>query len=316
MKRLRNVKSLVKTFDIDTDSEANEVVLAELLQAQAEHLDSQKLSQPRNVSRESFWVRSPRLGWTCSLAAVLIAMIAALACFDLAGQVANLKHDLDLARRDVDLVQRDMAMAQQEAAVAPTDNSATINLYLKEHRDVITRHASFNAGAPRPTQMRVSQHDILYYEFLDDGPEYMRPGIIVRGPPSQREIGSPEAPVISNGHTLTLSEAQETAGFALQAPSRLHPCYELDQIRRIDGRDALQLLYTDGIHSVSLFEQSLDGQRGLSRQDFREYAVYRNTEQTGGTILAWRDDALSYVLIGNTEMAQLMNMAQSISAGR
>ncbi len=95
-----------------------------------------------------------------------------------------------------------------------------------------------------------------------------------------------------------------------------HPGYSLDQIRRIEGRDALQLLYTDGINSVSLFEQSLDGPRGLSRQDFREYAVYRNIEQAGGTILAWKDDALSYVLIGNAEMSQLMNMAQSISVGK
>jgi hypothetical protein len=164
--------------------------------------------------------------------------------------------------------------------------------------------------------MRVSQRDILYYEFLDDGPEYMRPGIIVRGHLSQREIGSPEAPVISNGHTLTLSEARKAADFELQALPRLHPGYSLDQIRRIEGRDALQLLYTDGINSVSLFEQSLDGQRGLSRQDFREYAVYRNKEQAAGTILAWRDDVRSYVLIGNTEMSQLMDMAQSISAGK
>jgi hypothetical protein len=65
-----------------------------------------------------------------------------------------------------------------------------------------------------------------------------------------------------------------------------------------------------------LFEQPLDGRRGLSRQDFREYAVYRNTEQVGGTILAWRDDVLSYVLIGNVEMSNLMDMAQSISAGK
>ena len=141
--------------------------------------------------------------------------------------------------------------------------------------------------------MRVSQDDILYYEFFDDDPEYMRPGIIVRGPSSQREIGSSEAPVISNGHTLTLSEARETAGFELQARARLHPGYSLDQIRRIEGRDALQLLYTDGINSVSLFEQPLDGQRGLEPKDFREYAVYRNTEQAGGTILAWKDDARS-----------------------
>ncbi len=189
-------------------------------------------------------------------------------------------------------------------------------MYLKEHRDVVARHVSMSPAAPQPAQMRVSWHDILYYEFLDDGPEYMHPGIIVRGPSSPRQISSPETPVISNGHAMTLSEARETADFDLQAPPWLDPGYTLDKIRRIEGRDALQLLYTDGINSVSLFEQSLDGRRGLSRQDLREYAVYRNTEQAGGTILAWRDDALSYVLIGNTELSQLMNMAQSISAGK
>jgi len=165
-------------------------------------------------------------------------------------------------------------------------------------------------------QMRVNQEDILYYELLDDQPEYMRPGIIVRGPSSLRQISSSESPVISNGHSLTLSEARKTAGFELQAPPWLDPGYRLDQARRIEGRDALQLLYTDGINSVSLFEQSLDGQRGLSRQDLREYAVYRNTGQAAGTILAWKDDVLSYVLIGNAEMSQLLNMAQSISAGK
>jgi len=88
----------------------------------------------------------------------------------------------------------------------------------------------------------------------------------------------------------------------------------LDQIRRIEGRDALHLLYTDGINTVSLFEQPLEGQRGLAPHDFREYAVYRNKGQAGGAILAWRDDTVSYVLVGNAEMSQLMDMAQSINA--
>ena len=60
----------------------------------------------------------------------------------------------------------------------------------------------------------------------------------------------------------------------------------------------------------------MDGQRGLSHRDFREYAVYNNTEQEEVTILTWRDSALSYVLISNTELSQLMNMAQSINAAK
>jgi hypothetical protein len=263
----------------------------------------------KRAGNEGLEVGFRRWAWAAGLAAGLLIVVSGLGCFVLSGKVTDLKHELKLARRDI-------ALAQQEIAMAPTDNSATINLYLKEHRDVIARHASFSPGASQPVQMRVSQDDILYYEFFDEGPDYMRPGIIVRGPSSQPEIGSPGTPVISNGHSLTLSEARKTVNFELHAPPWLDPGYRLDQTRRIEGRDALQLLYTDGINSVSLFEQSLDGQRGLSRQDFREYAVYRNTQQAGGTILAWKDDALAYVLIGNADMSQLMNMAQSISAGK
>jgi hypothetical protein len=195
------------------------------------------------------------------------------------------------------------------------DDSATINFYLREHQDVVARTASLNLSPPQPARMRVSRHDILYYEFLDERPEFMRPGIILRGPSSERKVIPPEAPAISNGHTLTLSEARKSVNFDLVSPPRLHPGYMLDKIRSIEGRDALHLLYTDGINTVSLFEQPLDGERGLGPQDFREYAVYRNKGQAGGAILAWRDNTLSYVLIGNAEMSQLMDMAQSISAG-
>jgi len=196
------------------------------------------------------------------------------------------------------------------------DDSATINFYLKEHQDIVAQTVSANISTPPTARMRVSRHDVMYYEFMDDPYEFARPGIIVRGPSSEQPFISPEVPAIANGHTLTLSDAKKAANFNLVSPPRLHPGYMLDQIRRIEGRDALHLLYTDGINTVSLFEQPLEGQRGLAPQDFREYAVYRNKGQAGGAILAWRDDTVSYVLVGNAEMSQLMDMAQSINAAK
>lgn len=238
------------------------------------------------------------------LAAACLIVASSLICLLLSRKVADLEKQLERAQ------------AQQHVATPEPDNSATIHLYLKEHQEVVARHASFSLAQPESMQMRVSQDDILYYEVLDDRPESMRPGIIVRGPSSPAQISSSQAPTISNGHTLSLSEARDTADFDLVAPPWLDPGFALDEIRSIEGRDALQLLYTNGIDSVSLFEQSLDGQRGLSRQDFREYAVYSSADQTGGTILAWRDNVRSYVLIGNAGLSQLMDMAQSIRAGR
>jgi hypothetical protein len=248
-----------------------------------------------NMRRIVLWRRA------CCLAAALL-IIASWACFVLSGRITDLKEELVIAREDI--------------APAPADDSATINFYLEEHQDLVARHASISSAAQQPAQVQVSRQDVLYYESFDDGPEYMSPGIVVRGPSSPLQTGSPEAPVISNGHTLSLSEAKESANFDLAAPPWLHPYYRLDQVRTIEDRDALQLLYTNGINSISLFEQPLDGRRGLEPKHFREYAVYLNKGQAGGTILAWRDDELSYVLIGNVEMSQLMDMAQSISAAR
>lgn len=247
--------------------------------------------------------RFQRLAWAGGLAAaclIIFSLVTALT--QSKKEVADLKHELDSARRD--------------AAPTETEESTIINIYAREHQDVVTQHASLSQAQPEPMQMRANQDDILYYERLDDQPEFMHPGFIVRGPSYQAQISTSQTPAISNGHTLTLSKARNTIDFDLVSPSWLLPCYRLDQIRLIEGRDALQLLYTDGINSISLFEQSLDGQRRLSHQDFREYAVYDNTEQEGVTILAWRDNTLSYVLIGKMELSQLMDMAQSISNGK
>jgi hypothetical protein len=300
----KEIEQLAKKISIDRSAINHERILGDAEAA----LETSKRPATSHV-RVPLQRRFRLLVCAGSLAAALLIISSLVACFVLSGKVTDLRNELELARQDVTL-------ARQKIAPAQTDDTTIINLYLKEHQDVVARHASFSVTAPRHTQMRVNQQDILYYEMYDDQPEYMRPGIIVRGSLSQGQISSTEAPAISNGHTLSLSEAKETANFDLVAPPWLHPYYKLDQIRTIEDHDALQLLYTNGIDSVSLFEQPLDGRRGLSRQDFREYAVYRNTEQIGGIILAWRDDALSYVLIGNIEMSQLMDMAQSISARR
>ncbi len=310
MKSVDNVEKYINRANAIPSAAMNHRTLADIFAAQEASKRADTASCEPTVRRTMAW---PRAG---TLAAAVIVFFSCLACFVLSGRITDLSGKVASLNAELVLARRDSALAQQNIAPTPTDNTTTINLYLQEHRDVIARHASFSSTGPQPVQMRVNRHDVLYYEFFNDGPDTMRPGMIVRGSSPRRDISPSEAPVISNGHALSLSEARETAGFNLVAQSWLHPGYKLDEIRRIEGRSALQLLYTDGINSVSLFEQSLEGQRGLEPQDFREYAVYRNKEQAEGTILAWKDDGLSYVLIGNTDMSQLMDMAQSIGPGQ
>lgn len=292
--KLTKVKKLVKNLHIAPSADMYEKTLSDTLIARE---NSKKESS--TVYKPNMWriIVGSRAG---GLAAAFLIISSLAAILIQSRAVTNLRHELESTKRDM--------------TIARTDNSATINFYSREHQDVVAQNASLKQTQTQPMQIHVSQQDILYYEFLDDQPVYMRPGIIVRGPSSRREIDASEMPIISNGHTLSLTEARKTADFDLVSPSWFNAGYILDQIRRIEGRDALHMLYTDGINTLSLFEQPLDGQHGLSPQDFREYAVFRYKGQSGGTILAWRDAVRSYVLIGNIEISQLMDVAQSISA--
>ena len=293
MKINNDTERFVKRIPVKTYTKKDETVRKRIYEAFKKSKQTKSVFVQPNVWRIIVGSR------TGSLAAAFLLISSWLACFVLYREVTDLRKE----------------SAQHGVALTGTDDSATINFYLREHQDVIAQKASLSPAALQPLQMQVSQHDIMYYEIFNEQPDYLRPGIIVRGPSSQHQTDPTESPAISNGHSLTLSEARETSTFTLVSPSWLDPGYKLDQIRRIEGKEAFHLLYTDGINTLSLFEQSLDGQFGLGPKDFREYALYRNKGQVRGTILAWRDDALSYVLISNTEISQLVDLAQSISAG-
>ena len=192
------------------------------------------------------------------------------------------------------------------------DDIDTINLYLTEHQGAVLRTVSEELAPQTRTRISIPPEDLFYYEHIDGFPRYTRPGIIFRGPSkSPRRILVPEAPSISKGKILDLPQARKAVDFEPAAPIRLHPGYILDSVRKIADFNSLHLIYTNGINTLSLFEQSLDGKNRLAAQDFREYAVYRSNQSA--TILAWRNGSVSFVLIGNEDMSRLMDLAQAVS---
>ena len=202
------------------------------------------------------------------------------------------------------------------------DDLNTINLYLTEHQGAVLKTVAEELTPQAETRISVRPEDFLYYEHIDGFPRYTRPGVIFRGPSkSGREIPMLEAPSISKGEILDLPQARKTVDFEPVSPVRLHPGYILDSIRKVQDYNSLHLIYTNGINTLSLFEQSLDGKKGLAAQDFREYAVYRNIEDNEfpvttsdkATILAWRNGSVSFVLIGKEDMSRLMDLAQAVS---
>jgi hypothetical protein len=194
---------------------------------------------------------------------------------------------------------------------------APINFYLTEHQEAIARTVPAELTTPPAIGIPIDREDLLYYEFLDDLPETRRPGVILRGRAAREDISPAPAASDSKEQVLSLDQARESANFPLVAPTRIHPGYILDSVRKIEGRNCLHLLYTNGINTLSLFEQPANGERGLAVQDFRQYAVYRMEEPAPEparvTILAWTRGEMALVLIGKANLTQLMDIGQEIN---
>ena len=199
----------------------------------------------------------------------------------------------------------------------------TINLYFTEHQDAVLRTASRETAPLTKARIAVQPEDFLYFEHIGGFPGRIRPGVILRGAPgSQREPQSPEPSPFDRGEVLDLAQARQAVDFEPVAPVRMFPGYVLDSIRKVEDFNSLHLIYTNGLNTLSLFEQPLYGEQRLAAQDFREYAVYRSSEPGAdrpaalntSTILAWRNGSVSFVLIGQEDMSCLMDMAQAVSA--
>ncbi len=201
------------------------------------------------------------------------------------------------------------------------DELATINLYITEHQEAVMQAASEESAPRQGARVTLNREDVMYYEFIDDYRRISRPGLVLRGTTSGRDTEAAGREFgISKAKSLTLPQARKAVSFDPEAPSRIHPGYILDGITKVDGRDSLHLLYTNGIDTFSVFEQPLGGKQGLAAKDFREYAVYRSSAraagpggQAGTTILAWKNSHVSFVLIGREDMSRLMAVAQAFS---
>jgi len=215
-----------------------------------------------------------------------------------------------------------LLVSRQLQKPAPkTSALAPINFYLMEHQEAAAQTAAAELSELPAARIPVDRGDFLYYEFIDGYPRAARPGVILRGRPSQKDVKPPETPPGSKEQIITLEQAREAVDFPFAAPQRLHPGYILDSVRKIEDRPCLHLLYTNGIDTLSLFEQPANEDQGLGAKDFREYAVFRSVEPVPGqahgpgrvTILAWINDGISLVLIGKGDLSQLMDTGQSIN---
>jgi len=191
----------------------------------------------------------------------------------------------------------------------------SINFYLKEHEKALTKVAY--STHPSRRGIDLDHEDLLYYNTVR-GSQREWPGeagIIIREPkyykyPTRKEP-SP-ADDIANGQKLSLEEAQKAVSFKIIKSQTLYPGYFLESIKKIEGRECLQLVYTNGISTISLFEQALTSSEKVQSRDFREYVMYSRKGIRPVNIIGWNSAEVSFTLIGEDDLSHFLTIIREI----
>jgi negative regulator of sigma E activity len=121
----------------------------------------------------------------------------------------------------------------------------------------------------------------------------------------------------SNG--TDIERVVKDAGFAPASPRYLPEGFTLisADVTTLKGVKTLHLMYSDGIRSLSLFENNSNatadfGQmKPLTTKVENHDALYVNDGST--TFLAWKNSALTFALVGDLDLKELKAIAASVS---
>jgi len=111
----------------------------------------------------------------------------------------------------------------------------------------------------------------------------------------------------------------KSAGFAAWVPRALPDGFAPFEgnVEELHGARTVQLLYSDGIRTFSLFENAKSSTVDLTRFQPQAVRVGTNTAQyadDGATsLLAWSDGNLCYTLVGELGLVDLQRIAQAIA---
>lgn len=205
----------------------------------------------------------------------------------------------------------DRAANGDMALVLPRQSGANgiqVGFYVLEHERTSLQLASMRSASHR--QMFLMRDDLLYYDTV--GGERPESGLIMRGRPDCYEDGGLETKDISDVDTISLAEAKKLVSFNIVAPSLIASNCTLTGIRKVKGRECVQLLYSNGSDTFSLFQQSTESRERLNRWDFREYTVDLGKDGERSAVLGWYTDEIVFNLVGKADLSRMTGIADEI----
>jgi hypothetical protein len=195
----------------------------------------------------------------------------------------------------------------------PESQELIFNFYLKEHKNAAIQQVS-HLDQPSQKSVEIKDDDVLYYDTIREERQG-EAGLILRAPrrpnvPAQ--ISTPQAKQIADSHSLNLEQAHKSVTFKVAAPQTLYPGYLLESIRKLEGKNCIHLIYTNGINTLSVFEQSMASEEKLHPNDFKEYIMYSKEGTDPANIIGWNSSGVSFTVIGNEDFPKLINITREI----
>lgn len=194
-----------------------------------------------------------------------------------------------------------------------------VSFYISEHEKTLKHAAVQKAAFPREAPIRIPfrRENILYYDEISSESEELkgRSGLILKsesGWKGKEEAEEESHEDVLSGETLTLEEARKSVSFEVIAPSVIRGEYRLEMVRKDRDKECVQLVYSNGPSVISLFEQPLKASEKLGRRDFREYILRLAKNEGRMAVLGWVTERLSFNLIGEMALSELMKIAEEI----
>jgi hypothetical protein len=228
---------------------------------------------------------------------------------------------------------------QAENGIAKQAGEIKIEFYLTEHERA-AQHATLYTVAESKIapQFRIPmrREDIFYYDAAPSPglAQKGQSGLILRTPHlSTGEIKEPDEAMAGNekkdihsaiaeSDIINVEEAQKLMPFKIVAPKVLAGTpllggvgggyYQLAFILKIKEKECVQLVYSNGAQTISLFEQPLWTKNGIGRQDFQQYILYKAQTDSQNSVLGWHTHEIVFNLVSEAKFLDLMAIAEEV----
>ena len=118
--------------------------------------------------------------------------------------------------------------------------------------------------------------------------------------------------------SLDIDRTIKDAGFSPYRPQDLPQGFKISSadVTNVNGVRTLHLLYTDGLRSISLFENAKDAAAdfGSLRPKTTHFEGHPADYIEDGptTLLTWKEHGLAFALVGDLQLPELVSIAQSV----